>query len=66
MLAWVDEFMSLMQSTLELKNLYINMKSVYSTEHHEDKNIASLYNMLPDNILNVLKDEKKENAEKIA
>ena len=66
MLAWVDEFKSLMQSTLELKNLYINMKSVYSTEHQEDKNIASLYNMLPDNILNVLKDEKKENAEKIA
>ena len=42
------------------------MKSVYSTEHHEDKNIASLYNLLPDNILDVLKDEEKGNAEKIA
>lgn len=66
MLAWVDEFKSSMQSTLGLKELYKNMKCVYSTEHHEDKNIASLYNLLPDNILDVLKDEEKENAEKIA
>lgn len=66
MLAWVDEFKSSMQSTLGLKELYKNMKSVYSTEHHEDKNIASLYNLLPDNILDVLKDEEKGNAEKIA
>lgn len=66
MLAWVDEFKSSMQSTLGLKELYKNMKSVYSTEHHEDKNIASLYNLLPDNILDFLKDEEKGNAEKIA
>lgn len=66
MLAWVDEFKSSMQSTLGLKELYKNMKCVYSTEHHEDKNITSLYNLLPDNILDVLKDEEKENAEKIA
>lgn len=66
MLAWVDEFKSSMQSTLGLKELYKNMKSVYSTEHHEDKNIASLYNLLPDNILDVLKDEERGNAEKIA
>ena len=66
MLAWVDEFKSSMQSTLGLKELYINMKSVYSTEHHEDKNIASLYNLLADNILDVLKDEEKKNVEKIA
>lgn len=66
MLAWVDEFKSSMKSSLGLQELYKNMKGVYSTEHHEDKNIVSLYNLLPDNILNVLKDEEKGNAGKIA
>ena len=66
MLAWVDEFKSSMQSTLGLQELYKNMKHVYSTEHHEDKNIASLYKLLPDDILGVLTDGEIVNAEKVA
>lgn len=66
MLAWVDEFKSSMQSTLGLQELYENMKRVYSTEHHEDKNIASLYNSLPDEILNIQRGKEEENATSIA
>lgn len=66
MLAWVDEFKSSMKSTLELQELYDKMRRVYRTEHHEDKNIVSLYKLLPVNILNTLKDKEDRNAEKIA
>lgn len=54
MLAWVDEFKKNISSTLTLHDLYIQMSARYKTEHHEDKNIRSLYKLLPQDILDIL------------
>lgn len=54
MLAWVDEFKNTMNSSLPINELYNAMKSRYSTEHHEDENMRSLYRLLPQNILDIM------------
>lgn len=54
LLAWVDEFKKTMNSSLTLAELHKNMKSRYHTEHHEDQNIISLYNLLSSDMLDLL------------
>lgn len=54
LLAWVDEFKNTMNSSLAIYDLYNAMKSRYSTEHHEDENMRSLYRLLPLDILDIM------------
>ncbi|OYP53179.1 hypothetical protein [Segatella bryantii] len=54
LLAWVEEFKNSMNSGLSLSDLHGKMKDRYKTEHHERENMQSLYNFLPQTILDSL------------
>lgn len=54
LLAWVEEFKNSMNSGLSLYDLHGKMKDRYKTEHHERENMQSLYNFLPQTILDSL------------
>ena len=54
LLAWVEEFKNSMNSGLSLSDLHGKMKYRYKTEHHERENMQSLYNFLPQTILDSL------------
>lgn len=54
LLAWVEEFKNSMNSGLSLTDLHGKMKDRYKTEHHERENLYSLYDFLPQTILDSL------------
>lgn len=59
MLAWVEEFKTSLCSPLSLSDLHGKMKKRYKTEHHECENMRTLYNFLPNQILDLLNENEK-------